>query len=118
MSHGNGHSRLPIDVIDLQFPQVVDIPPPLPPQRPLWPAIVMFLLTVLTTLAVGSQLAASYANNQAPFSNVDNPFTMIWQPIAHPAFCYREFPSRSRCSEFFSPTKWDITSRASCTELM
>jgi membrane-associated protease RseP (regulator of RpoE activity) len=85
MSHGNGHSRLPIDVIDLQFPQVVDIPPPLPPKRPLWPAIVMFLLTVLTTLAVGSQLAASYANNQAPFSNVDNPFTMIWQPIAHPS---------------------------------
>ena len=56
MSHGNGHSRLPIDVIDLQFPQVVDIPPPPPPQRPLWPAIVMFLLTVITTLAVGSQL--------------------------------------------------------------
>jgi membrane-associated protease RseP (regulator of RpoE activity) len=85
MSYGNGHSRLPIDVIDLQFPQVVDIPPPLPSKRPLWPAIVMFLLTVLTTLAVGSQLASSYANNQLPFSNVDNPFTMIWQPIAHPS---------------------------------
>src|SRR5215469_8865182 len=85
MSHGNGHSRLPIDVIDLQFPQVVNIPPPLPPKRSLWPAAGMFLLTVLTTLAVGSQLAASYANNQAPFSNVDNPFTMIWQPIAHPS---------------------------------
>ena len=92
MSHGNGHSRLPIDVIDLQFPQVVDIPPPLPPERPLWPAIAMFLLTVLTTLAVGSQLAASYANNQAPFSNVDNPFTMIWQPIAHPSILLTGIP--------------------------
>jgi len=57
MSYGNGHSRVPIDVIDLQFPQVVDIPPPLPPKRPLWPAIVMFLLTVITTLAVGSLVA-------------------------------------------------------------
>ncbi len=92
MSHGNGHSRLPIDVIDLQFPQVVDIPPPLPPTRPLWPAIVLFLLTVLSTLAVGSELAASYAKNQAPFSNVDNPFTMICQPIEHPAILLSGIP--------------------------
>jgi membrane-associated protease RseP (regulator of RpoE activity) len=85
MSHGNGHSRLPIDVIDLQFPQVVEVPPSPPPKRPLWPAAVMFLLTVLTTLAVGSQLATSYADNQLSFSNVDNPFTMIWQPLVHPS---------------------------------
>src|ERR1700751_4914221 len=85
MSHGNGHSRLPIDVIDLQFPHVVELPPPPPPKRPLWPAVIMFLLTVLTTLAVGSQLATSFANNQLPFSNVDNPFTMIWQPLVHPS---------------------------------
>jgi membrane-associated protease RseP (regulator of RpoE activity) len=84
MSHGNGHSHLPVDIIDLQYPQFVELPPPPPPRRPIWPAIVMFLLTVLTTLAVGSQLAVAYANNQEPFANVDNPLTMIWAPLAHP----------------------------------
>jgi membrane-associated protease RseP (regulator of RpoE activity) len=84
MSPGNGHGQLPVEIIDLQFPYVVDLPPALPPRRPLWPAIVMFLLTVVTTLAVGAQIATFYANNQQPFWNVENPFTTIWQPLAHP----------------------------------
>ncbi|MGH9745414.1 MAG: site-2 protease family protein [Candidatus Acidiferrales bacterium] len=85
MSHGNGHNQLPVDIIDLQFPQVVEWPPPPPPKRPIWPAVVMFSLTVLTTLAVGAQIATSYANNQEAFWNLENPFTMIWQPLAHPS---------------------------------
>ncbi|MGA8145329.1 MAG: site-2 protease family protein [Candidatus Acidiferrales bacterium] len=84
MSHGNGSSHFPVDIIDLQYPHVVDLPPEPPPERPIWPAIAMFLLTLLTTLAVGSQLATAYANNQEPFANVDNPFTMIWTPLVHP----------------------------------
>jgi membrane-associated protease RseP (regulator of RpoE activity) len=84
MSDGNGHSHLPVDIIDLQYPQFVELEPPPPPKRPIWPAIVLFLLTVLTTLAVGSQLAISYANNQEPFANLENPFTAILEPLKHP----------------------------------
>jgi membrane-associated protease RseP (regulator of RpoE activity) len=85
MSQGNGRSYTPTEVIDLQFPQVVELPQPPPPKRPIWVAVVMFLLTMVTTMAVGSQLAASYQNNEAPFSNVDNLLTMIWQPLLHPS---------------------------------
>ena len=111
---------LPIDIIDLQFPQVVEIfRRRRRPGARSGPRIVMFLLTVLTTLAVGSQLAAPYANNQEPFSNVDNPLhDDLAAARASEAFCCSEFPSRSRCSEFCSRTKWDTTSRASFTESM
>jgi membrane-associated protease RseP (regulator of RpoE activity) len=86
MNNGNGHSHLPVDVIDLHFPQVVELPlrPPAPRKRPLWPALVLFLLTVLSTLAVGSEFATSYANNQEPFSGDENPFTMMLVPLEHP----------------------------------
>ncbi|HTP45132.1 MAG TPA: site-2 protease family protein [Candidatus Acidoferrum sp.] len=91
MNSGNGHSHTPLEVIDLQFPQVVELPLQ-PLKRPIWPAVVMFLLTVVTTLAVGSQLAASYANNQAPFSNLDNPFTMMRQPLTNPSLLLLGLP--------------------------
>lgn len=88
MNSGNGHSRLPgdipVDIIDLQYPQFVEMVPPPPPKRPIWPALLLFGLTVLTTLAVGAQLAIAYANNQEPFFNVENPFTMIFEPLKHP----------------------------------
>jgi membrane-associated protease RseP (regulator of RpoE activity) len=84
MSSGNGHGRLPVDIIDLQYPQFVEMLPPPPPKHPIWPALLLFGLTVLTTLAVGAQLAIAYANNQEPFSNVENPFTMILEPLKHP----------------------------------
>jgi len=38
-------------------------------QRALWLPILLFLLTVLSTLAVGTEFALAYANNRAPFSN-------------------------------------------------
>src|SRR5215472_5554952 len=92
MSQGNGHGRIPVDVIDLQFSQVVEIPPPPAPKRPIWPAVVMFLLTVITTMAVGAQLAASYALNEAPFSNVDSLLGMLWEPLKHPALLLTGIP--------------------------
>jgi membrane-associated protease RseP (regulator of RpoE activity) len=84
MSTGNGRGQLPVDIIDLQYPQFVEMVPPPPPKRPIWTALVLFFLTVLTTLAVGAQLAITYANDQEPFANVENPFTMILGPLNHP----------------------------------
>ena len=84
MSTGNGRGQLPVDIIDLQYPQFVEMVAPPPPKRPIWTALVLFFLTVLTTLAVGAQLAITYANDQEPFANVENPFTMILGPLKHP----------------------------------
>ena len=83
---GNGHSRTPVEVLDLGYPQIIELPPPriVRPRKPLWPAVVLFLVTLVTTLAVGSGFAISYAHNVAPFSGDDNPFAAILAPLAHP----------------------------------
>src|SRR5580704_1550350 len=83
---GNGHARIPVEVLDLGYPQIIELPPPriVRPRKPWWPALVLFLLTLVTTLAVGSEFALSYAHNVAPFSGDDNPFAAIVAPLAHP----------------------------------
>ena len=82
---GNGDSRVPLEVIDPPFREVSDIVVvPRPPRRRLWPALLLFLFTVLTTLAVGSEFAISYAKNIPPFSANDNPFAPVLQAFEHP----------------------------------
>ncbi len=87
MTFGNGHRGAPLDVIELHFPPFDE----LPPRRffrarrgPLWPHVVLFLLTVLSTLAVGSEFAQSYAQNREPFSGDQNPLALMLVPFAHP----------------------------------
>jgi Zn-dependent protease len=86
-SHGgNGHGSLPTEILEMQFPRRAE--PPLAPlrmrRRPLWPALILFLLTVLSTLAVGVEFAQSYAQNQEPFSSDQNPFVTMALPFEHP----------------------------------
>jgi Zn-dependent protease len=85
LNAGNGHGVLPPEVLEVQFPRLVE---PLPPQRvrrrPLWPALILFLLTVISTLAVGAEFARSYAANQEPFSGNANPFATMLAPFEHP----------------------------------
>lgn len=50
----------------------------------MWPATVLFLLTVLSTLIVGSEFALSYAQNREPFSTTESMLQMIVQPFEHP----------------------------------
>jgi len=83
MTSGNGHSRLPVEVLEMHFPPLVELPPP-GRRRPVWPALVLFLLTVISTLAVGSEFATSYAQNREPFSGDQNPFAVMLLPLAHP----------------------------------
>lgn len=84
MSDGNGSGRVPLEVLETRYPEFLDAPPPPPRRRPLWPALVLFLLTVISTLAVGSEFALSYAHNQEPFSGDEDMFVRMVLPIEHP----------------------------------
>jgi Zn-dependent protease len=83
---GNGHAGIPVEILDLGYPQVIELPPPRPVWRrkPLWPALILFFVTLVTTLAVGSGFAISYSHSVAPFSGDENPFAAIVAPLAHP----------------------------------
>ncbi|HXX20948.1 MAG TPA: site-2 protease family protein [Candidatus Acidoferrum sp.] len=92
MSTGNGHNRLPAEVLEVRFPPLGEMPPIEPRRRPLWPALVLFLLTVVSTLAVGSEFAQSYAENREPFSGDQNSLAMMALPFKHPAALLRGIP--------------------------
>jgi membrane-associated protease RseP (regulator of RpoE activity) len=82
---GNGHGQLPVEVLDSRFPPLPQMPRVSPPRPPsIWPALLLFLLTVLTTLSVGSEFALSYAQNREPFSGNQDPFAMMLVPFEHP----------------------------------
>ena len=85
MSNGNGHGRVPLEVIDIRSPEIIDVSSATPHRRPpLWPALTLFILTIVSTLAVGSEFAISYARNMEPFSASDNPFATMLMPFQHP----------------------------------
>src|SRR5579863_3225186 len=82
----NGHGYPPVEVLDPQYPPLREIPR-LPRRRrapSIWPALVLFLLTVLSTLSVGTEFALSYLQNREPFSGDQNPFAMMLTPFEHP----------------------------------
>jgi len=83
--NGNGHGRIPVEVLDSRFPDVMEFRPTRVKPRPIWPATLLFLLTVLSTLIVGSEFALSYLQNREPFSTAETLWQMIVQPLAHPA---------------------------------
>jgi Zn-dependent protease len=84
MSNGNGHGRVPFEILEMRFPQPADAAPPVPRRRPLWPALVLLALTIVSTLAVGSEFAISYAHNREPFSGSDDPLATMVRPFEHP----------------------------------
>lgn len=85
MSAGNGNNRMPVEVLEMRYPPFAEMPPIEPRRRPLWPALVLLLLTVISTLAVGSEFAQSYAENREPFSGGQDPLSMMVLPFKHPA---------------------------------
>jgi len=87
MSSGNGQGHAALDLLEARFPHLPEPPAAVPARqrRPRTIALVLFLLTVLSTLAVGVQFAQSYAMNQAPFSGDENPFSGIFSAYLHPS---------------------------------
>ena len=83
---GNGHARIPVEILDSSHPQIIELSPPRAARarRNPWLAIVLFLLTLVTTLAVGSEFTLAFSHNVAPFSGDDNPFAAIVAPLEHP----------------------------------
>jgi membrane-associated protease RseP (regulator of RpoE activity) len=81
---GNGHGRVPVEVFSA--------PPPASPREGAWVAppppqrrggaglaLALFLLTLISTLAVGAQFAMAYAGNRAPSFLDVNPYVAIWR---------------------------------------
>lgn len=84
MSTGNGQNRVEPEVLDIHFKPLGEFPTPRGYKPILWPAILLFILTVISTLAVGSEFAMSYARNQEPFASNQNPFAVMLIPLQHP----------------------------------
>jgi membrane-associated protease RseP (regulator of RpoE activity) len=92
MSDGNGYTRTPVEILDIHSPPLADFPPPRPPRDALWPALILFLLTVVSTLAVGAEFGLSYAQNREPFSGYQDPFALMLLPFQHPALLVLGIP--------------------------
>jgi Zn-dependent protease len=80
---GNGHGRVPVEVMDLHFPPLAEPLPP-PRRRPNRVPLILLLLTILSTLAVGSEFARSFAQGEEPFSGDQDLFTTMIYPFEHP----------------------------------
>ncbi len=94
MSSGNGTGRIPVEILERRFPN-----PPGPAagttprrRRPLALALILFLLTVVSTLAVGAQFSQAYANDEAPFSSDFNPAAPLFAALAHPSLLLLGIP--------------------------
>jgi Zn-dependent protease len=96
MNEGNGHPHIPVE--DFQFPPfpqdplVTELLPRFGRQHRLWPAVLLFFLTLISTLAVGSEFARSYARNITPFSGDENLFFMMVEPLRHPSLLLLGIP--------------------------
>jgi membrane-associated protease RseP (regulator of RpoE activity) len=91
---GNGDGCLPLEVLDRRFAEVIDLPPPRVTARrpPYWPALVLFILTVATTLAAGAMFAISYANNSARAVADESLLTLPLLVVQHPGLLLLGIP--------------------------
>lgn len=85
MSNGNGHGRISSDVLDVAVQQQHNAYLPAPARRrAFWPVAALFLLTVLTTMAVGADFARSFARGEQPFTGYEHWYSPLLLPIEHP----------------------------------
>ncbi len=94
MSSGNGNGRIPVEILESRLPGLPEpfAATPARRRRPVTLALALFLLTVLSTLAVGAQFSLAYANGEAPFSSDFNPITSIVAAFAHPSLLLLGIP--------------------------
>src|SRR5579864_3305681 len=79
-----------LSTFEYQFPPARDFVVARPRQR-VWLHVLLFVLTIVTTLAVGAQLEFNYAHNQPAFDleRSLNPFSVVW---GHPESLLTGFP--------------------------
>jgi membrane-associated protease RseP (regulator of RpoE activity) len=94
MTGDNGNSQPPLELQEDRFTSrpKAQFAPVAPRRRPWLLATGLFLLTVLSTLAVGAQFAQAYAANQAPFTAAVNPFGGLGAAFAHPSLLLLGIP--------------------------
>ncbi|HEV2490471.1 MAG TPA: site-2 protease family protein [Candidatus Acidoferrales bacterium] len=94
MDSGNGGSRPPIELLDDVRPLFLNARQFASPhrRRPFVLALVLFVLTVISTLAVGREFSLSYAQDRAPFAGLENPFAPTWQALMHPRLLLQGLP--------------------------
>jgi len=88
VSEGSGNGRIPFDVLDAQYRVVDERPRSTVVRRRrqrLWPPLALFLLTLASTLIVGTDFARSYAQNVAPFSGSDGIGSLLEAAWHHPS---------------------------------
>ena len=83
-SSGNGHAHVPAEIIEFQYPPIAEEVLRRPRRRPLWTPLILFLLTIISTLSVGAEFSISYSQNREPFSSNENPFVTMVKPFEHP----------------------------------
>ncbi|HXN30135.1 MAG TPA: hypothetical protein VN902_23655, partial [Candidatus Acidoferrales bacterium] len=102
-STGNGHGRVPLEILDRNYPEIIDLPPPRmrARRRPIWPAVVFFCLTLLMTLSAGALIATSFAANAEPFSGNESLFAIPLLPFQHPGLLLLGIPFSLTLLGFF-----------------
>jgi hypothetical protein len=102
-STGNGHGRVPLEILDRNYPEIIDLPAPRTRarRRPIWPAIVFLCLTFLMTLSAGALIATSFAANAEPFSGNESLFAIPLLPFQHPGLLLLGIPFSLTLLGFF-----------------
>jgi membrane-associated protease RseP (regulator of RpoE activity) len=102
MNGGNGNQHTPFEILDIPPPpEMRQWGPPAPRKQRLWPAALLFALTVITTLAMGSEFALSYAQNREPFSSDQNLLAIMLTPLEHPHLLLLGIPFSFTLLAFF-----------------
>lgn len=83
---GNGRDGSPVQTLEPVYHVLYEgqAPRPAARKRPFALALILFVATVISTLAVGTEFSISYAQNRAPFSGLANPFAPTWHALTHP----------------------------------
>ncbi len=83
---GNGHSGAPSQILEPLYRVLYEPRAFAPPQRkrPFALALILFVLTIISTLAIGVEFSVSYAQNRAPFAGLSNPYGPTWHALTHP----------------------------------
>lgn len=89
---GNGfpiHGRLPVEAEPIRIPVRIVAPPP--PRRLRLP-LLLFLLTVITTLSVGSHLTQAYERSQPPYTEDLNVLGVFGRAALEPSLLLQGWP--------------------------
>jgi membrane-associated protease RseP (regulator of RpoE activity) len=90
--NGTSHGPIPVEVLDVNFEPLDDLPRYKPRDPFPWIPVTLFFLTFLSVTIWGVEFARSFAQNVQPFSGDDSLWTMFKEPLLHPALLLMGLP--------------------------